>query len=125
MGYTANLRMCKLGLKEVLSGYQPSMKSLVSIFTRLGLSLLPLSWSAVTIGYLANSSDISWGKMSVLCCQWLSLGLFSAARGLWLEKHLTRGWRPFCIRNGSEECERHGRCANSCLNNCATIGESI
>jgi len=48
------------------------MKSRVSILTLVGLSVLALNVSAVTIGYLSNSLDLSWGNMSVLCCQLLS-----------------------------------------------------
>lgn len=48
------------------------MKSRVSILTLVGRSFLALNASAVTIGYLSNSSDLSWGNISVLCCQLLS-----------------------------------------------------
>lgn len=49
--------------------YIPSMKSRANIFTFLGLSLLDRSIFAVTIGYFANSSVLSGGRISVLCCQ--------------------------------------------------------
>ena len=45
------------------------MKSLISILTLLGLSLLVRSIFAVTIGYLSYSADRFWGNKAVRCCQ--------------------------------------------------------
>ena len=71
------------------------MKSRVSILTLFGLSFRLLKESAVTIGYFSYSFDLSCGKMSVLCCQWLSreesfflYGLVLEIRRTWLANSL-------------------------------------
>lgn len=112
---------------ELSKGSVPSIKSLVNIFTLRGRSLLLLSWSAVTMGNFSYSSALSKGHISVLCCQLVS---WAPTPPLSLDEHLICcAWRrAWCIRKGSEECERRDwqdRWVNSCLNNRATIGESI
>lgn len=66
------------------------MKSRVSILTLFGLSFRLLKESAVTIGYFPYSFDLSCGKMSVLCCQWLSRRESLFLQGLVLE--IRRTW---------------------------------
>lgn len=86
------------------AGKLPSMKSRVSIFTLRGLSLLVLNPVAVTIGYFLNSSDLSRGKRSVLCCQLLSCLLLLSPR---LEMVRLSGVATPPIRNGSAEWDRN------------------
>jgi hypothetical protein len=62
---------------------EPSIKSLIGILTRFGLSFLSRRSCAVTAGYFENSLDLSGGRMAVLCCQLLSrLELLSGALSL-------------------------------------------
>jgi hypothetical protein len=102
------------------------MKSRISILTRRGRSLLLRSMSDVTIGYLSNSSVLSWGNAFFLGVHLLSLLVSPSPNRVAFPRRWSCGTRALASA-GRAPRARHcaARCEKSCLKSCVTSGESI
>lgn len=111
---------------KYMSWLLPSIKSRNSIFTLRGLSRRLRNISAVTIGYLSNSSVRSCGKTFLRGVHLLSL-LVSPSAILVARPLLCICGGRGAARAGRAPRARHwdARCENSCRNMFVTSGESI
>ena len=102
------------------------MKSRISILTRRGRSLLLRSMSDVTIGYLSNSSVLSWGNAFFLGVHLLSLLVSPSPNRVAFPRRWSCGTRALASA-GRAPRARHcaARCEKSCRKSCVTSGESI
>jgi hypothetical protein len=102
------------------------MKSRMSIFTLRGLSLLLRSISAVTMGYLSNSSVLSCGNAFFLGVHLDSRFVSPSANRVAFPLRWTHGVRAVA-RAGRAPRARHceARCEKSWRNIRVTSGESI
>src|SRR5690242_1562607 len=102
------------------------MKSRMSILTLRGRSLLLRSMSDVTMGYLSNSSVLSWGKAFFLGVHLLSLLVSPSPRRVAFPRRWSWGTRAPASA-GRAPRARHcvARCEKSWRKSCVASGESI
>lgn len=105
---------------------QPSIKSRNNILTLRGLSLLLRSMSAVTIGYLSNSSVLSCGNAFFLGVHLLSRFVSPSPNRVALPRLWWCGTRaPASAGRAPRARHCDARCENSWRKSCVASGESI